>query len=55
MTFIKNKFFKSINKTDITGQDISTAYVESPKAYDRRVWGQSSEQRYAWLHERPRS
>ena len=28
MTFIKNKFFKSINKTDITGQDISTVYVE---------------------------
>lgn len=28
MTFIKNKFFKSINKTDATGQEISTSYVE---------------------------
>lgn len=28
MTFIKNKFFKSINKTDTTGQEISNTYVE---------------------------
>lgn len=28
MTFIKNKFFKSINKKDASGQEISSTYVE---------------------------
>ena len=28
MTYIKNKFFKSSNKTDVSGQTISTTYVE---------------------------
>ena len=28
MTFIKNKFFKSINKTDVSGQEISDTYIE---------------------------
>tara|TARA_Y100001970_G_scaffold109795_1_gene137126 strand:- start:12692 stop:13177 length:486 start_codon:yes stop_codon:yes gene_type:complete len=28
MTFIKNKFFKSISKTDATGQEISNTYIE---------------------------
>ena len=28
MTFLKNKFFKSLNKTDVSGQEISSTYVE---------------------------
>tara|TARA_B100001059_G_C17804935_1_gene568533 strand:- start:959 stop:1444 length:486 start_codon:yes stop_codon:yes gene_type:complete len=28
MTFLKNKFFKSSNKTNVSGQEISSTYVE---------------------------